>query len=160
MNVKFSQREGYLSTADPVIGPPVLITKGMVVKSICKIKNGKASGPSGVVSKMLKASSDISSGLIAGLTNSIVRENAMPSEWDDRFIFSLFKDKGKAIGRGNYRGLKLTEHMLTVVERITKVITRNNMKFGFMPGRSTTDTIFILRQIQEKFVVVTLHLLT
>ena len=112
----------------------------MVVKSICKIKNGKASGPSGVVSKMLKASSDICSGLIAGLTNSIVRENTMPSEWDDSFIFSLFKDKGKAIDRGNYRGLKLTEHMLTVVERITEVIIRNNMKFGFMPGRSTTDT--------------------
>ena len=24
------------------------------------------------------------------------------------------------------------------------------MKFGFMPGRSTTDAIFILRKIQEK----------
>ena len=25
------------------------------------------------------------------------------------------------------------------------------MQFGFMPGRSTTDTIFIVRQLQEKF---------
>ena len=43
-----------LSTADPVLGHPLLITKEMVVKSICKIKNGKASGPSSVVTEMLE----------------------------------------------------------------------------------------------------------
>ena len=25
------------------------------------------------------------------------------------------------------------------------------MQFGFMPGRSTTDAIFVVRQLQEKF---------
>ena len=124
----------------------------MVVKSICKVKNGKASGPSGVVTEMLKASSNICSELIAYLTKSIVRENAMPSEWDDSFIFSVFKGKGKATDRGNYRDLKLTDHRLNVVERIIEVIIRDvvnvdNMQFGFMPGRGTTDAIFILRQI-------------
>ena len=77
------------------------------------MKNGKASGPSGVVTEMLKASSDICSELIADLTNSIVRENAMPSEWDESFIFNVFKGKREAIDRGNYDGLKLTEHVLT-----------------------------------------------
>ena len=119
------------------------------------MKNGKASGPSGVVTEKLKASSDTSSELIADLTNSIVRENAMPSEWDGSFIFSVFK--GEAIDRGNYRGLKLTEHVLKVVERIIEVVIRDvanvdDMQFRFMPGRGTTDTIFILRQIQEKYI--------
>ena len=76
----------------------------------------------------------------------------MPSEWDDSFIFSVFKGKGKATDRGNYRGLKLTDHGLNVVERIIEVIIRDvvnvdKMQFGFMPGRGTTDAIFILRQI-------------
>ena len=44
--VKFPWQEGDLSTADPVLGPPLLITKEMVEKSNCKMKNGKASGPS------------------------------------------------------------------------------------------------------------------
>ena len=76
----------------------------------------------------------------------------MPSEWDDSFIFSVFKGKGKATDRGNYRSLKLTDHGLNVVERIIEVIIRDvvnvdKMQFGFMPGRGTTDAIFILRQI-------------
>ena len=118
LNVEFPWREEDLSTVDPVLGPSLLITKEMVVKSICKMKNGKASGLSGVVTEMLKTSSDIVSELIADLTNSIVRENAMPSEWDESFIFSVFKSRGEAIDRGNYRGLKLTKHVLKVKERI------------------------------------------
>ena len=74
----------------------------MVVQSICKMKNSKASGPSGVVTEMLKASSNICSELITDLTNSTVQENAMPSEWDDSFMFSVLKGKGEAIDRGNH----------------------------------------------------------
>ena len=59
---------------------------------------------------------------MADLKNSIVWENKMPSEWDDSFIFSVFKNKAEAVDRGNYRGLKLTEHVLNVVERIIEAI--------------------------------------
>ena len=52
----------------------------MIVKSICKMQSGKASGPPGVVTEMLKASYDLYIELIAYLTNSIVRENTMSSE--------------------------------------------------------------------------------
>ena len=43
------------------------------------------------------------------------------------------------------------------MERIIEVITRDvvnadGMQFGFMPGRGTIDAIFILRQIQEKYI--------
>ena len=72
MNVEFPRREEDLSTADPALGSSLLTTKEAVVKSICKTKNGKASGPSGVVIEMLKASSDICSELIANLANSII----------------------------------------------------------------------------------------
>ena len=33
---------------------------------------------------------------------------------------------------------------------IRKRVEINNMHFGFMPGRGTTDAILILRQLQEK----------
>ena len=58
---------------------------------------------------------------------------------------------------GNYRGLKLLEVVQKVLERIFEVLIRSRIsiddkQFGFMPGRGTTDAIFILRQLQERYV--------
>ena len=71
-------------------------------------------------------------------------------------MISLFKGKGSALERANYRGLKLLEHGMKVLERIIDVLIRDivdigAMQFGFRPGRGTTDPIFILRQLQEKY---------
>ena len=45
----------------------------------------------------------------------------------------------------NTRGLKLLEHVMEVLERVLERILSqvdiNNLQFGFMPGRSTTDVI-------------------
>ena len=30
----------------------------------------------------------------------------------------------------------------------------DNMQFGFMPGRGTTDTIFIIRQLLERYIAI------
>ena len=65
------------------------------------MKNGKASDLSGVVTEMLKASSNICSELITDFTNSIIRGNTLPSEWDDSFFFRVFRRKGGAIDRGD-----------------------------------------------------------
>ena len=40
--------------------------------------------------------------------------------------------------------------MLKVVEQI--LVNVDDMQFGFVPGCCTTDAIFILRQIQEKYI--------
>ena len=67
--------------------------------------------------------------------------------------------------RGNYRGLKLTEQVMKVLERIVdglirQVVSTDNSQFGFVPGRGTTDAIFVVRQLQEKYLAAqqeTLH---
>ena len=45
--------------------------------------------------------------------------------------------------------MKVLEHILN--EIIREQVSIDEMQFGFMPGRGTIDTIFILRQLQEKF---------
>ena len=87
-----------MSVANPVLGPPTLVAQEMVEKSINKMKKDKAPNPSGVVTEMLKASSDICSKLIADLTNSIIRDNAMPKEWS-----ACIKTKVKLWTEGSIR---------------------------------------------------------
>ena len=65
-------------------------------------------------------------------------------------------DRGAALDRSNYRGLKLIEHALKVFERVIENLLRDkadigSMHFGFMPGKGTTDAIFVFRQVQERF---------
>ena len=57
---------------------------------------------------------------------------------------------------GSYRGIKLLEHSMKVVERIFEhriwqQIEIDDMQFGFTKGKGTTDAIFISRQMQENF---------
>ena len=62
---------------------------------------------------------------------------------------------GDVLNRGNYRGLKLIEQVMKVLERVVKGLIRqrveiDEMQCGFMSGRGTTDAFFIVRQLQEK----------
>ena len=57
---------------------------------------------------------------------------------------------------GAYRGIKLLEHGMKVLERVIegrlrKIVKIDSMQFGFMSGRNMTDAIFIVRQLQEKY---------
>ena len=45
--------------------------------------------------------------------------------------------------------MKVLEHIVNTI--IREQVSINNMKFGFMPSRDTTDAIFMLRQLQEKY---------
>ena len=124
------------------------ITWEMVEKSINKMKKGKTPDPSGVVTEILKASSDICSKIIADLTNSIIHDNTVPNEWKNSIIISLYKGKGEALDRGNYRGLKLTEHILKVIERIIEDIIRNVVQIDDMTICSLNSCLVVVLKTQ------------
>ena len=152
LNVEFSWDESALPDAPPVEGPPPPITDEMVTKALAKMKSGKAAGPSGIIVEMLKAAG--SKGIACVSSKS--KHGKIPEDWEMSFILNLYKGKGDALNRGNYRGLKLTEHVMKVMERIVdgmirEMIAIDEMQFAFVPGRGTTDAIFIIRQLQEKF---------
>ena len=45
--------------------------------------------------------------------------------------------------------MKILEHILDTI--IRDQVSINNMQFGFIPGRGTTDVIFIFRRLREKY---------
>ena len=126
-----------------------------VEAAIGKMKLGKAAGPSGVVADMLKAAGDDGTRWMTELCNAVVREGKIPKDWSRSWLVNVYKGKGDALACGSYRGIKLVEHAMKVLERVIERRVRNivkidNMQFGFMAGKSTTDAIFIVRQLQEK----------
>ena len=66
------------------------------------------------------------------------------------------RERGYTLERGNYHGLKLTDQVMKILERIVDGLIRHlvsidNSQFGFVPGRGITDAIFVVRQLQEKY---------
>ena len=56
---------------------------------------------------------------------------------------------------GSDRDIRLLEHGMrfwkeTYEARLRKVVKIDNMQFGFVPGRETTDAVVIVCQLQEK----------
>ena len=96
LNIEFPQSQN-LPHVDPVAGPAQFITPDDVFKSLRRMKNGKADGPSGVFAEMLKAAPDIQSKIIADLMNDIIHEGKVPADWSDSIIVTLFKGKRYAL---------------------------------------------------------------
>ncbi|XP_026444841.1 uncharacterized protein LOC113345263 [Papaver somniferum] len=81
--------------------------------------------------------------------------NRMPDEWRRSIIVLIFKNKGDIQSCSNYRGIKLMSHTMKLWERVIdrrlrgkSSVTKN--QFGFMPRRSTTEAIFLVRQMMER----------
>ena len=155
-NEEFSwDREG-LTDVRPVCGPGEKISEEEVEAAIGKMKLGKAGGPSGVVADMLKAAGDEGTRWMTELCNAVIKEGKIPTDWSRSWLVNVYKGKGDALECGSYRGIKLVEHAMKVLERVIERRVRNivkidSMQFGFMAGKSTTDAIFIVRQLQEKY---------
>ena len=113
------------------------------------MKAGKAPGPSGIVVEMIRAAVDMGASMIRDLAAAIIPDGKVPFDLEQSFIVCLYKGKGDALERGNYRGLKLTEQVMKVLERIVDGLIRqllsiDNSQFGFVPGRGTTDAVFVV----------------
>ena len=85
-----------------------------------------------------------------------MKEGSFPEDWKSSLVLPIYKGKGDPMECGSYRGIKLLEHAMKVVERnfehrIRQQIVIDDMQFGFMKGKGTTDAIFMARQMQENF---------
>ena len=105
---------------------------------------------------MLKAAGETGALWMTDVCNAVVKDGKIPEDWSRSWMVNVYKGKGDALACGSYRGIKLLEHAMKVLERVIetrvrKIVKIDSMQFGFMAGRSTTDAIFIVRQLQEKY---------
>ena len=144
LNVE-NDRDGEVDCPE-VMGPHCLISEEEVAAAIKGLKIGKAAGPTGVVSEMIKAAGGFGSRWMTDLINNIVKEGCIPDDWRKSILVPVNKGKGDPLVCGSYRAIKLLEQPMKVLERVLEKRIRcqvsiNNMQFGFMPGKGTTDAI-------------------
>lgn len=85
-----------------------------------------------------------------------IKKGEIPKDWKGSYTIPIFKGKGDALKCGNYRGIRLLEHGMKVYEkvlekRLRRIIRIDKYQFGFCPGRSTTEAIYTMRGLQERF---------
>lgn len=141
---------------EPVEGPETNITEKEIEEAVKKMKSGKAPGCTGVTVELFKTLGEEGVEMLHNLFNKIWSEEKMPSDWEESEIVPIFKQKGDPLACGNFRGIKLLEHPMKIFERILdqklrKIVTINDMQFGFRQGRGTIDAVFIVTQLQEKY---------
>ena len=119
---------------------------------------GKSPGMDGIPAEFFKTAGPVALNTFHAILVSIWEEEDMPDEFKDATIVTLFKNKGSKTDCGNYRGISLLSIAGKILARIilnrlvTNIAEENlpEAQCGFRPGRSTTDMIFTVRQVQEK----------
>ena len=47
-----------------------------------------------------------------------MKEGCIPEDWKSSVVLPIYKEKGDPMKRGSYRGIKLLERAMNIVERI------------------------------------------
>ena len=84
------------------------------------MKNDKAAGPSGWVLEMVKSTGGKAIDMIIGLLKRIIVEGVISADSELITIVSCYKGTEDALDRRDYRGFKLTDQILKIVQGITR----------------------------------------
>lgn len=120
------------------------------------MKNGKAVGSDEIPVEAWKALGELGVEIVHEIICQAFDSERIPNEWRESTLVPIYKEKGDIQDCEKYRGIKLMSHTMKVYERVMDKRLREcteitEAQFGFMPGRSTTDAIFALRQLMEKY---------
>ena len=83
------------------------------------IKPGKAAGPSEVCAEIIFASGKVGVSVTVELCQRVLDGKGMPDEWQTSVLVPIFKGKGDVRNCNTYRGVKLLEHTMKIVEKET-----------------------------------------
>ena len=104
------------------------------------MKSRKANGPSEVSVEMIVASGEIGVKVMMELCQCVLDSRGMPDEWKTSVIVPTFKGEGDVMSCGSYRGVKLLDNAMKIVERVLErqiqtLVNLNEMRFGFVPRK-------------------------
>ena len=99
-------------------GPEEEISRTEIEKAIKQMRSNKVPGPSGIIAEMIKALDELGVDWLHAILNEFLTDERVPGDLKESEIVTIHKQKGDALERGNYRGIKLLEIALKVYERV------------------------------------------
>ncbi|XP_075092182.1 uncharacterized protein LOC142172459 [Nicotiana tabacum] len=135
------------------------IRVGEVIRAMRRMSRGRAIGPNEIPVELWKSVSKEGLEWIARLFNVIFRTKKIPEDWRRSTIIPMYRNKGDVQNYTNYKGIKLLSHTMKVWEmmiegRLRRCVSISENQFGFMPERSTTEAIHIVKRLVEQYRVV------
>ncbi|KAI5627956.1 hypothetical protein C0J50_3222 [Silurus asotus] len=151
-----NQRERRLDDVELVKQDVDRISKEEVRAAIKRMKSGKSVGPDDIPVEAWRCLGEMAVEFLTRLFNRILEGEKMPEEWRKSVLVPIFKHKGDVQTCSNYRGIKLISHTMKLWERVVEARLREEVticeqQYGFMPRKSTTDALFALRMLMEKY---------
>ena len=128
------------------------VSREEVKNVLRRIKKGKTVGPV----EVWKCMGKMGIKFLTRWFNRLLVGERMSEEWRRSVLIPIYKKKGDAQCYGNYKGIKLINHTMKIWERIIEARLRNRVEineqqYGFMSGKETTDAMFALRMLIEKY---------
>ena len=143
-----------IQTAEIQVLPPTREEIKVAVKSL---KNNKAPGNDNLPAELFKNGGEALINQLEILIHEIWKEERIPKSWNESVIIPLHKKNDK-LDCTNYRGISLLQTGYKIFARILYnrlVIYSEEIigeyQCGFRRNRSTTDHIFTIKQIMEKY---------
>ena len=137
------------------------ITQEEILCAIGRLRTGKAASPDEILGEMLKSSVDILLPYLTKFFNMIFTSSSFPSSWRRSTIVAIHKN-GSFDNPDNYRGISLLSILSKVFtsilnSRLVRWAEEHNhfveQQAGFRKNYSTTDNIFILHSLIERYLI-------
>ena len=77
---------------------------------------------------------------------TIIRDGKVPADWEQSFIVCLYKGKGDVLDQDNYRGLKLTERAMKVIERIADSLIMTERR---IPLKQVLGALILMNRLNK-----------
>ena len=160
LNKDFEKRLGDLEKDKSFTELDFKITEKEVMQAIVKLKNGKSAGLDGVKYEMLKCGQSSLTPCIVKLFNHILSSGQYPKEWKNSYIKPPYKGDDP-LNPSNYRGISIMSCISKLFSSVlnnrlqtsffdkNKII--NETQIGFQPKARTSDHMFVLRTLIEKY---------
>ena len=139
-----------------------------ITKAIKMLKNNKAPGLDKISNEMIKYSQHAMLPVLTNMFNKILRSGFYPKIWTEGYIVPIYKknDKSDPI---NYRGITITNTLSKLFnsvlnQRISNHLINNDTiskcQIGFKKGSRTSDHIYLLKSLIDRYISKGQHLYT